>query len=110
MTIDSHTLSIFFAVCSLLSGCTQTNDGGQVHRPTEAYIQDRKVAGWTMMSAQERNELRQKMLSMKSYAECADYIENQYQMMHERAQENGSSRPTNRTDICQRMKSAGIFR
>ena len=110
MTIDSHALSISFVVCSLLNGCTQTSDGIQVNQPTEASIQDRKLTGWAMMSAQERSELRQKMLSMKSYAECADYAEHHYQMMLERAQENGSSRPINRTDICYRMKSAGMFR
>ena|SRR5450830_28249 len=110
MTMDFHVFTLSFAICSLLSGCTQTGDGLQNNEQPKAYFEDRKLAGWSMMSGQERSDLRQKMLSMRSYEECSNYIEHHFQMMIERAQEIGSTRPINRTDICHRMRSAGMFR
>jgi|GEM_PF-4982253 len=110
MNMDFHALSISFAVCSLLNGCSQTSDGSQGNAPTNAYIEDKKLAGGPIVNAQERSRLRQKMLSMKSYEECTSYVELHDQMMLEEAQEKGSSRPLSRKDICHRMKSAGMFR
>lgn len=110
ITQSFSAVATLFAIFSLLSGCTQTGDGLQNNGQTKIYIEDRKLAGWSIMSEQERSDLRQKMLSMKSYEECSNYVEHHFQMMHERAQEIGSTRPINRTDICHRMKSAGMFR
>jgi hypothetical protein len=110
MTQGFLAVAISFAIFSLLNGCTQTGDGLQNNEQTKIYIEDRKLAGWSIMSEQERRDLRQKMLSMKSYEECSNYVEHHFQMMLERAREIGTTRPINRTDICHRMKSAGMFR
>jgi len=110
MTLGFHALAMSFAMCSLLNACMQTSDASQADERTPAYAQDRRFTGWSMMSAQERSELRTELLSMKSYEECANYLEHHYHEMLDRAQKNGSTRPVNRTDICHRMKSVGMFR
>lgn len=106
MTTDFHALAIAFAIFSFLNGCTKAGDTFSDNDP----IRTRQLAGWSIMSTQERTDLRKKMLTMKSYDECEKYIEHHYQIMLERAQDIGSSKPINRTDICGRMKSAGMFR
>jgi hypothetical protein len=57
--------------------------------------------GWSMMSPQERAEHQSRMRSMMSYDECKAYMQQQQQMMSQRAQQQGRSLPAQpRNDAC----------
>ncbi len=66
------------------------------------------TAGWSLMTAQERTEHRDKMLSMKSYEDCKAYQAEHHAKMTALAKEKGKSVPAApRQNMCDRMKSAG---
>ena len=66
--------------------------------------------GWPMMSREERNEHRGKMMSMKTYEECVAYLEEHQKLMESRAQERGRPGPAlPAQNMCERMKQAGRF-
>jgi len=66
------------------------------------------TSGWSMMSSQERTEHRDKMLNMKTYAECKAYVAEHRKAMEARAKEKGVAAPGGpRTDMCERMKQRG---
>ncbi len=66
------------------------------------------TSGWSMMSSQERTEHRDKMLNMKTYAECKAYLDEHRKTMEARAKEKGVAVPAGpRTDMCERMKQRG---
>lgn len=68
------------------------------------------VAGWKMMTAEERTEHRNKMRSMKSYDECVAYQSEHHKQMEQRAKEKGVSLPPPRTRACDQMKARGFFK
>ena len=105
-------LAIFFlfAVSTLLAGCIERIDNATNSEASRTYIDERKLTDWTVLSSQERHELRRIILSMKSYDECTGYVEHHYNMTIAHADENPTITPMTLTNICQRMKSAGIFR
>ena len=66
------------------------------------------TSGWTLMSEEERNEHRGKMLGMKSYDECKAYQAEHHAKMAARAKEKGQALPgAPRSNMCDRMKAAG---
>ncbi len=66
------------------------------------------TSGWSMMSSQERTEHRDKMLNMKTYAECKAYVAEHRKTMEARAKEKGVAMPGGpRSDMCERMKQRG---
>jgi len=99
-----------FAVFSLLVSCIQSMDKTSRNEAPRTYIDERKLTDWTVLSPQKRHELREKILSMKSYEECTGYVEQHYNMMIAREYENAMVTPMTLANICRRMKSAGIFR
>jgi ribosomal protein L32 len=61
-----------------------------------------------MMSSQERTEHRDKMLNMKTCAECKAYIDGHRKTMEARAKEKGVAMPAGpRSNMCERMKQRG---
>ena len=64
--------------------------------------------GWSMMTPEERNEHRQKMLGVGTVAECQAVLEEHRKLIEERAKERGLAPPPGpRTDMCERMKARG---
>jgi len=64
--------------------------------------------GWSLMTPAERAEHRQKMLSMKTVADCKAFLEEHRKLMESRAKEQGKPVPPGpRQDMCERMKQAG---
>jgi len=49
--------------------------------------------GWSMMSPQERQEHRAKMMSFTSAKECRAYVAQHHRLMQERAKARGASIP-----------------
>lgn len=47
--------------------------------------------GWSLMSWKERNDHRKKMLSIKSFEECENYLGEHHRLMEERAKKRGKS-------------------
>jgi hypothetical protein len=61
--------------------------------------------GWTLMTQEERNEHRSRMLSMKTYEECKAYQDQHREQMAARAKERGGKAlPTPRRDACANLK------
>jgi hypothetical protein len=61
--------------------------------------------GWSMMSRAERDEHRQKMMSMQNRGECMAYMEQHHAKMAERAKERGRAVPAMpRKNACERLK------
>lgn len=68
------------------------------------------VAGWTLMSPDERTEFRQKMHSAKTYDECKTYQEEHRKLMETRASEKGVTLRQPRHNACDMMKARGLFK
>lgn len=99
-----------FSVFFLLNGCMPNISTTMNIDPAGTYVEENELSGSTVLTAQDRSDLRRKMLSMKSYEECTDYTTQHYQMIVARPQGGNANEPRNRTEICRRMKSAGMFR
>ena len=64
--------------------------------------------GWSLMTPDERNEHRRKMLGATTYAECQAVLAEHRKLIEERAKERGVAAPPGpRTDMCERMKARG---
>ena len=68
------------------------------------------VAGWKMMTPEERTEHRNKMRGMKSYDECVAYQGEHHKLMEQRAKEKGVTLPAPRARACDQMKARGFFK
>ncbi len=66
--------------------------------------------GWNLMSAEERVAYRDKMTSTKTYEECKAFQDEQHKSMEVRAKEKGVSLPAPRQNVCDRMKTRGLFK
>ena len=63
--------------------------------------------GWSMMSAAERRQHRDRLRSMTSHADCQAYMTEHHAQMQARAQAQGRSLPDRpRRDACARLKPA----
>ncbi|WP_155835071.1 hypothetical protein [Herbaspirillum sp. RV1423] len=100
-------LIVIFSIS--LCACAYPERGYQVRGNSRFQYDDTQVAGWSMMSSEERVEYRAKMTSLPSYEECLSYINEHYKAMRNRAAEQGVTKPINRSDVCQRMRAAGMF-
>jgi hypothetical protein len=66
--------------------------------------------GWTLMSREERQAHRDKMMGLKSIDECKAYAETHRKEMEARAKERGKAMPAPpRVDMCERMSQRGMF-
>jgi hypothetical protein len=68
------------------------------------------TTGWSLMSAEERNAHRSRMMSAKSYDECKAMQEEQHKSMEARAKDKGMTLPAPRQNGCDRMKARGMFK
>ena len=68
------------------------------------------VAGWQLMTPEERTEHQNKMRSMKTYEECTAYQQEHRKLMEQRAKEKGATLPTPRMNACDRMKARGLIK
>lgn len=66
--------------------------------------------GWSLMSAEERNAHRVKMMSSKTYDECKTYQDEHHALMEARAKEKGKTLPAPRGNACDRMKAGGLLK
>jgi hypothetical protein len=70
----------------------------------------RYTQGWSMMSAEERNAHRDRMLAAKTVDECKAALDEQRRTIEARAKERGVAVPRGpRTDMCQIMQRRGRF-
>lgn len=68
---------------------------------------DRNSPGWSMMTAQERQEHQTRMSSFTSYDECKAYLDQHHQDMMARASSRGRTLPAHPPyDACARLKSS----
>ena len=74
------------------------------------HFSQRNTAGWNLMTAEERNAHREKMMAVKSYDECKSVQAAQHVAMEARAKEKGVSLPQPRSNGCDRMKARGMFK
>ena len=73
-------------------------------------IGKRNIAGWSLMSPEERTEHRNRMRDMKSFDECVRYQKEHHEAMAKRAKGKGVTLPEARGRACERMKARGQFR
>lgn len=68
------------------------------------------VHGWQLMTAEEQNAHRTKMLSLKTMDECKAYVAEHHAAMEARAKEKGATLPTPRYNSCNRMQARGMLK
>ena len=66
--------------------------------------------GWTLMSAQERTDFRDKMLAARTYDECKAVQSEQHALMQTRAKEKGTILRGPRRNGCDLMKARGLLK
>jgi hypothetical protein len=75
------------------------------------FVFDRdNVHGWQLMTAEEREAHRTKMLSLKTMDECKAYVAEHHTAMEARAKEKGTTLPTPRYNSCNRMQARGLLK
>lgn len=67
------------------------------------------VPGWTLMTSAERAAHHQKMLGLKSEAECRAYMDEHRARMEARARERNRTLRAPHHDVCGQMKAKGLF-
>ena len=68
------------------------------------------MAGWSLMTPEERTAQQTKMRSAGSLAECQALQAEHRSMMEVRAREKGMTLPTPRQNSCLRMQARGFFK
>ncbi len=72
----------------------QSSQQSQTKTQTQTQEQDQKmIYGWELMTVKERNEHREKMMSMKTEQERTAYLEEHHKLMQQRAREKGVELP-----------------
>ena len=66
--------------------------------------------GWSLMTAAERTEHRDKMLAAKTYDECKAIQAEQHKLMDARAKEKGMTLGGSKVNACDRMKASGLIK
>ena len=79
--------------------------GGRAMR----FSQD-NTPGWKLMTPAEQAAHREKMLSMRTYAECKAYQAEHRVTMEARAREKGVTLPVPRQLGCERMQARGLVK
>lgn len=91
-------------------GMGQGEQGQGGSRGPGMRFSQRNTAGWNLMTAEERNAHREKMMAVKSYDECKSVQVAQHSAMEARAKERGVSLSQPRSNGCDRMKARGMFK
>jgi hypothetical protein len=66
--------------------------------------------GWSMMSADERTNYRNRMTAAKSVDECRSLVAQHRGLIEERAKQRGAAAPPGpRGDMCETMRQRGFF-
>ena len=100
------TLLATLSAALLVAGSAYAAAGG----PGRYAFNKGNVAGWSMMTPEERTEHRNKMHGMKTYDECKSYQEEHHKLMEARAKEKGVTLPNPRQNACDRMKAKGFIK
>ena len=74
------------------------------------YFNQNNMAGWSLMTPEERSAQQAKMRSAGSLAECQSLQAEHRSVMEARAKEKGITLPTPRQNGCQRMQARGLFK
>lgn len=87
------------------SGGMGPASGPAMRRGMHGRWNDRSSPGWSMMSAQERQEHQARLSSFKSYDECKAYLDQHHQDMMARAASQNRPMPAHPPyDACSRLK------
>lgn len=65
------------------------------------------IAGWTLMTAEERAAYQTRMRSVQTYDECKQVQQEQHQLMEARAKEKGVTLAAPRQNACDVAKARG---
>jgi len=68
------------------------------------------MAGWSLMTPEERTAQQTKMRSVGSLAECQALQAEHHSVMEARAKAKGVTLPAPRQNACQRMQARGFFK
>jgi len=68
------------------------------------------TSGWNLMSAEEQKAHLEKVSSMKTYAECKEYMERHDKELVDRAKAKGMELRSPNEGACDRMKMMGRFK
>ncbi len=68
------------------------------------------TTGWALMSADERNAHRQKMMEVKTYDGCKAMHDEHRKLMETRAKELGKNLPPLKSNMCDHMKDRGVLK
>jgi hypothetical protein len=99
--------SLAIAAVLLASTTTLAQGPGPGRGPQWRFDAD-TTPGWSLMTPEERDAHRAKMMGMQSYDECQAYRDEHHRRMEARAKEKGVALPPGpRQDMCARMKEAG---
>ncbi|MBI2224825.1 MAG: hypothetical protein HYU44_07690 [Betaproteobacteria bacterium] len=66
--------------------------------------------GWSLMTAAERTEHRNKMLAARTYDECKTIQDANHKEMEARAKAQGKTLAGPKTNACDNMKAKGILK
>ena len=96
------------AFCSATLAQGPAAGGGPAGKGQGWHFNSGNTYGWSLMTPEERDAHRDKMLAAKTYDECKAYQDVQHKLMTERAKEKGQPiSPAPRYNMCDRMKQAG---
>lgn len=109
MKITGSAMLALLAASLSLSVFAQPGPGGGPRGGGFAFDQD-NTRGWSLMTPEERNAHREKMMSFKTYDECKAYQDEQHALMEARAREKGKTLPASRANACDHMKARGVLK
>lgn len=103
-------LTTSFITAALIATTAFAQMGPGMGGPGRFAFDRGNVYGWQLMTPEEQNAHRTKMLSMKSMDECQAYIAEHHAAMAARAKEKGATLPSLRSNSCNRMQARGMFK
>ncbi len=74
------------------------------------HFNQNNMAGWTLMTPEERTSQQIKMRAVKTYDECKAVQTEQHALMETRAKEKGVTLPVPRQNGCDVMKARGLIK
>ena len=74
------------------------------------HFNQNNMAGWTLMTPEERTSQQIKMRAVKTYDECKAVQTEQHALMETRAKEKGVTLPIPRQNGCDVMKTRGLIK
>ena len=86
--------------CGMHHDINNTSPMGAYPHPGED-----KAHGWSFMTPKEQEQHREKIKTMKTYAECKSYMEKHHEVMMNRAKTKGQELPNQANfEVCEGLK------